>query len=103
MGGVEEDDLRKNLADALFSGSPLSSFWCSWRLLCVFFVVASFTKVDPFKVLEAVATGTVSGTVGDDRTRIVKPCTTCSSVSFFQNCLFSSIYHQCASFPSLFA
>ena len=55
----------------------------------MFFGLVSITKVDPFKVLEEVAIGTVGGTVGDDRTMVVKPCTTCSSVSIFQNCLFS--------------
>ena len=85
VGCVEEDDLRKNPADALFSASPISPFWFSWRLLCVFFGLAPFTKVDPFNVLEAVATGTVGGTVGDDRTVIVKSSVICLLVSNFQN------------------
>ena len=72
MDGVEEDDLRENPADALFSRSPLSPFWFSWRLLCVFFHLAPFTKVDPFNVLKAVATCKVGGTVGDDRTIVGK-------------------------------
>ena len=61
MDGVEEYDIRENLADALFSGSPLSPFWFSWRLRCMFFLLDLFTKVDPFNVLEAVATGAVDG------------------------------------------
>ena len=72
VDGVEEDDPRQGQANALFSGSPLSSFWCFWRLLCVFFVSGLFTKVVPFKVLEVVASGTVDGTVGDDRTVVGK-------------------------------
>ena len=83
VGGVEEDDLRQSPADAFFSGSLLFSFWCSWRLLCVFFDLGPFTKVVPFKVLEAVASGTVGGTVGDDRTEVLKASTTCCSVFHF--------------------
>ena len=40
----------------------------------MFFVPGLFTKVVPFKVLEAVAFGTVGGTVGDDRTIVIKSC-----------------------------
>ena len=40
-------------------------------------------KVDPFEVMEAVASGTVGGTVGDDRTKVVKSSATCSPVSIF--------------------
>ena len=69
VDGVEEDDLRQGQADARFSGSPLSpSFWCSWRWMCMLFVPRLFMKVVPFKVLEAVAHGTVSSMVGSDRT-----------------------------------
>ena len=42
-------------------------------------------KVVPFKVLEAVAVGTVGGTVGDDRTVVVKSSAICLLVSNFQN------------------
>ena len=90
MDDVEEDDLRENPADALFSGSPLSPFWFSWRLLCVFFGLAPFTKVDLFNVMEEVASGTMGGTVGDDHTVVGKSRTTCSLIPVFQDCLFSS-------------
>ena len=92
MDGVEEDDLRKNPVDALFSGFPLSPFWFSWRLLCMFFLLAHFMKVDPFNVLEAVTHGTVSGTVGDDRTMVGKSWTTCSFL-FSRIACFPPNYH----------
>ena len=82
-------------ADLEANGCPLlriSSFFLLVLLataVCVF-RPCPLTKVDPFNVLKAVATGTVGGTVGDDHTIVVKSCTTCSSIPAFQDCLFSS-------------
>lgn len=95
-GVVEEDDLRQNPADAFFSGSLLSPFWCSWRLLCVFFVLGPFTKVVPFNVLEAVASGTVAGTVGDDRTEVVK-CSAKEALDDFLILIFSFLLARISS------